>query len=138
MVLGLMALALALVAPNMGSVVRRMELTAVQRELLGALRYTRGRAIATGKPADFWLDLNGHVYRAGNDDKIRHLPNWLRFRLSTAQTQTTRDGKGYIRFFPDGASSGGHIIADTEGAAFRVNVNWLTGEAELADPVSGQ
>jgi general secretion pathway protein H len=37
-----------------------------------------------------------------------------------------------VRFFPDGAATGGRIVLKRGDAAWRVDVGWLTGEVTLS------
>jgi general secretion pathway protein H len=131
-VLAVMALALALITPDMAGMLRRLELTSTTRELASALRYTRSHAIAVGRPADFWLNVKERKYRAADERKVRRLPDSLRLHLKTADTQTAGGSSGYIRFFPDGSSTGGQVRIESGGAARRLDVNWLTGEVRLS------
>ena len=131
-VLAVMAIGLALVAPNLGGMLQRLELASATREVASALRYTRSRAIGSGRPADFWLDVKGRKYRAADERKIRQLSDSLRVHLVTADTQTAGGGTGYIRFFPDGSSTGGQVRIESEGAQRRLEVNWLTGAVRIS------
>jgi general secretion pathway protein H len=36
-----------------------------------------------------------------------------------------------IRFFADGSSTGGRITLEREHAAWKIDINWLTGQIEL-------
>lgn len=131
MVLAIAAAALAVVAPNLGGALARTELTSAAREVASGLRYARGHAMASGRPADFWLDVNGHRYTAGDRPKPRRLPDSVKLTLVTADTQVVRDGRGFIRFFPDGSSTGGKVVLDAAGDRRLVEVNWLTGHVRV-------
>ena len=37
-----------------------------------------------------------------------------------------------IRFFPEGAATGGRIVLKRDTAAWQLDVEWLTGEVKLA------
>jgi general secretion pathway protein H len=40
-------------------------------------------------------------------------------------------GEGAIRFFADGASTGGRIQVSLKGATWNIDVAWLTGQVKL-------
>jgi general secretion pathway protein H len=40
-------------------------------------------------------------------------------------------GKGVVRFFPDGAATGGRVRLLANGAGWDVDVRWLTGEVVM-------
>jgi len=48
--------------------------------------------------------------------------------LLTADSEQTGATSGRIRFFADGASTGGHVSIFAGQREWRVNVNWLTGQ----------
>ena len=52
---------------------------------------------------------------------------------STAQFPEleTEDKTGVVRFFPDGAATGGRIRLLVNGGGWDVDVAWLTGEVRL-------
>jgi len=47
--------------------------------------------------------------------------------MYTADQEITSETSGRIRFFADGASTGGHISVLMERVEWRINVDWLTG-----------
>jgi len=51
----------------------------------------------------------------------------MRLALYTADQEIINETTGRIRFFPDGASTGGHISVLMERVEWRINVDWLTG-----------
>ncbi|MHB8679717.1 MAG: GspH/FimT family pseudopilin, partial [Rudaea sp.] len=58
---------------------------------------------------------------------IVKLPKDMRMVLLTADSEQTSATSGRIRFFPDGASTGGHISVRLGEREWRINVSWLTG-----------
>lgn len=130
-VLVIAAAALALVAPNLGGVLERTRLTSATREIASGLRYARSHAMTAGRPVEFWLDVNAHSYLAGDRAKPHALPDSVKLSLTTADGQATADGRGFIRFFSDGSSTGGKILLETAGQRRQVQVNWLTGFVQI-------
>lgn len=130
-VLVIAAAAAAVVAPNLGGALTRNQQTAAVREIASGLRYTRSHAMASGRPAEFWLDVNGHQYNAGDRPKPRSLPDSVKLTLVTALSQAAPDGRGFIRFFPDGSSTGGKVILEAAGQRRQVEVLWLTGYVRI-------
>jgi general secretion pathway protein H len=49
-----------------------------------------------------------------------------------ARDDAAGEGVATYRFFPDGASTGGHVRLRRGDAEWRVDVAWLTGEVALA------
>ena len=103
---------------------------AASKDLVAALRYTRGQAIVKGKPQALVLNLENNSYLAPGKKSVS-LPKDMVMRLTTADTEQTGANSGGIRFFADGSSTGGHISVLMGNREWRINVAWLTGEIEL-------
>ena len=108
---------------------------AASRDLVAALRYTRGQAIVKGEQKVLMLDLEKNAYQAPGKGEIA-LPKDMVMRLTTAQKELTSENAGGIRFFPDGSSTGGNIAVVLGEREWRINVGWLTGEITLDKPES--
>lgn len=106
---------------------------AASRDLVAALRYTRGQAIVKGEQKVLNLDIENNSYQAPGKGTI-NLPKEMVMRLTTAQQELTSDTAGGIRFFPDGSSTGGNIAIVMGEREWRINVGWLTGEITLDKP----
>jgi general secretion pathway protein H len=109
---------------------QRMQMHSATKQIAANLRYTRAQAIATGVPQRFTIDPRGHVWQAPNG---RHgkVPAALDINFTGARQVQPEAGVGAIEFFDDGASTGGRVQLASEGAAWNVNVAWLTGEVTL-------
>lgn len=106
---------------------------AASRDLVAALRYTRGQAIIKGEQKVLMLNLEKMTWTAPGKDE-RELPKDMILRLTTAQQELTSETSGGIRFFPDGSSTGGNIAVLLGEREWRINVGWLTGEITLDKP----
>ena len=106
---------------------------AASRDLVAALRYTRGQAIVKGEEKVLMLDLEKMTWQAPGKGE-RELPKNMILRLTTAQKELTSENSGGIRFFPDGSSTGGNIAVVLGKREWRINVGWLTGEITLDKP----
>ena len=56
------------------------------------------------------------------------IPRQLAISFTGARELRPAQGRGAIRFFADGASSGGRIELQARQATWRVEVAWITGE----------
>ncbi|WP_291217404.1 GspH/FimT family pseudopilin [Dokdonella sp.] len=106
---------------------------AASRDLVAALRYTRGQAIVKGQQKVLEIDLGANTYQAPGKGSVE-LPKDMELRLTTAEQELTGDMKGGIRFFPDGSSTGGNIAVVLGQREWKINVGWLTGEISLDRP----
>ncbi|MDT8439660.1 MAG: GspH/FimT family pseudopilin [Wenzhouxiangellaceae bacterium] len=125
-----MVLIVALFGLVGGSVMRSVgaaELRNEVREVLAGLRHTRGRAIVEGTEKVFLVDAERLTWQAASREPQR-LPEGLDITLNTARSELTGENAGGIRFFPDGASTGGSIVLSVDGREWTITVGWLTGE----------
>jgi general secretion pathway protein H len=129
-VIVLLAIAMAAVTFSFSKSLQSAKVRAASRDLVAALRYTRGQAIVKGQQEVLLLDLDRNAYTAPGKGPVE-LPKGMSLRLTTAQSEQTGENSGGIRFFADGSSTGGHISVLQGQREWRVNVAWLTGDISL-------
>lgn len=133
-VLGILALVLAVGLPLLPGAADRAALRVAAGEIAAGLRETRSLALARGQSAALTLDTARRVYRIGEDTTWHTLPSNVAAELFTAAGQQLTDVAGNIRFFSDGGSTGGGIRLAQGNAEYEVRVDWLTGRVSLASP----
>ena len=126
----LLAIALTAVTFSFSKSLRSARVAAASRDLVAALRYTRGQAIVKGQQEVLTLNLEDNSYTAPGKGAHK-LPEDMHMLLTTAEQEVTGGNSGGIRFFADGSSTGGHISVLQDRREWRINVAWLTGEIEL-------
>lgn len=131
-VLMLVALVAGSVAFSLGSNLKGVKTRAAVRDLTAAMRYTRGLAIVKHEQRALEIDVEARTYQAP-DRPLIALPEGLDMKLLTAASEQTAQGKGLIRFFPDGSSSGGRVTLKREDHEWRVEIAWLTGEVRMEE-----
>ena len=132
-VVALIALAMTLVAVTIGDGLSGARVKAASRDLVAALRYTRGQAIVKRESQALAIDVDGRRYRAPGKKWIE-LPKKMDMALETARSEMEEEGIGRIRFFPDGASTGGNVELSLGEVVWRIEINWLTGEVVVIEP----
>ena len=126
-VIVLIGIAISVVSLSFSKSMSNARIQAASRDLVAALRYTRGQAIVKGQQTALDLDLQNNTYQAPGRALIK-LPAEMHMTLLTADSEQTSSTSGRIRFFPDGASTGGHISVFMGQREWRINVSWLTGQ----------
>jgi len=129
-VLVLVAAVVAIGASAMARKLPGQRLQQSARELAAQLRFTRAQAIATGKPQVFTLDARSREWRAGEKRKGK-LSRDIAIVATGARNEQQREGMAAVRFFPEGAATGGRFLLSHGRAAWQVDVQWLTGEVSL-------
>lgn len=126
----LIAATTALAASVMTTGLPGQQLRNASRELAAQLRYTRAQAIVTGKSQLFTLNARTREWQAPNR---RHgqLPSQIKLVATGARIEQTNPDVAAIRFFPEGAATGGRIVLSRDRAAWQLDVEWLTGEVTL-------
>jgi general secretion pathway protein H len=130
-VIALIAGATALTAGLLNAGLPGQQLRGAARELAAQMRFARAQAIVTGEAQVLTLDANKHAWTAPHG---RHgeINDKIEIIAVGARDDAAGEGVATYRFFPDGASTGGHVRLRRGDAEWRVDVAWLTGEVALA------
>lgn len=130
LVVALIAVAAGVAAATLGGGRAGAELRGAARTLAEELRYTRAQAIVSGREQVFRLDVDTrHWQAAGKRDG--QLPASVTVTATTARNEQQARGDATVRFFPDGAATGGRYVLAHGDARWQVEVAWLTGEVTL-------
>ncbi|MEO8459123.1 MAG: GspH/FimT family pseudopilin [Dokdonella sp.] len=132
-VITLIAIILTVVSLSFSKSLDNAKIRAASRDLVAALRYTRGQAIVKGKQQVLQIDLERNTYQAPGKGVVE-MPKKMVLQLTTAAEEQSGEHVGGIRFFGDGSSTGGHISVLMGEREWRINVGWLTGEIALEEP----
>lgn len=135
-VLALMATAFALFAGALLGAMPGQQLRSATGLLAAEMRATRARAVATGIDQSFVIDTQAREWHSGPSTAPaarRHgrLDDALSLGATVAREEQPGPGIAAIRFFADGSSTGGRVVVRRGEAAWRVDVNWLTGAVRV-------
>jgi general secretion pathway protein H len=143
-VLVLLSLSIALIAPSLSRFSKSVELKAAAKKVAAILRYSRSEAINKGKVYQVIFDSDLMVVKvqavesedeeeqkekAGEDiEKSYALPADIQMKeLKVESTQYPSDLPA-IEFYPNGGSNGGDILLDTPSQkGYKIKINFLTG-----------
>jgi general secretion pathway protein H len=132
-VLVILALLLGLVMPFLGGGARA-ELQSATNRVAAGLREARSRAIRDGKTAIFVVDgARGRFGILAGDAPLQQLGDSLRLGLLAADADTLEPGRGIIRFFADGSSTGGVVGLVRGEKRENVAIDWLTGRVAITE-----
>ncbi len=148
-VLILISLSIALVAPAFSRVIRSVELKAAAQKISTILRYYRSEAVQTGKTQQIIFDPDLREVRAqaaeipiadGEEERREIsapskkfiLPEGVQMKeLRIPDPQNPADSPA-IEFYPNGGSNGGSLLVDRlDHKGYRIKVNFLTGAVEI-------
>lgn len=126
-VLAIMGLVVALASPRLHRALPKAELAASAGELAAALRHTRARAIAQGRPAALVVDIGAARY--GPAGAPGHpLPKGVEVEIETAADAIDPVARrAAMTFYADGTAAGGRIVLRRGSRAYHLDIDWLTG-----------
>ncbi|MFW5927072.1 MAG: GspH/FimT family pseudopilin [Wenzhouxiangella sp.] len=129
-VMVLVAILFAVVGVSVSRSIGGAEIRNAAREITAGIRHTRGQAIVQRQQQVFHVDAEKRTWKASERDEVE-LPEGLDITLETARSELTGENAGGIRFYPDGASTGGSITLRANEREWHVTVSWLTGEVAI-------
>lgn len=135
LVMVLIAAASLLAVAAFGGGMQGMKMRAGAKEVAAQMRFARAVAISSGQPQDVVIDPAGRRWQ-GARDRSGELPDvgevvFTGARASQFQPDGQNEGKGTVRFFADGAATGGRVRLVANGGGWDVDVGWLTGEVRV-------
>jgi type II secretion system protein H len=150
-VLVLLGLAVALVAPSLSQFSRSVELKAAAKKVSAILRYCRSEAVNQGKVYQVFFDPDLRVVRfrsmestegKGEDEqkgadqqkegkareKAYFLPDRVHMKEVKVESPQYPSDLATIEFYPNGGSNGGTILLDSENlTGYKIKIHFLTG-----------
>ena len=131
-VLALMAILLGLVAPTFYRGWERERLRASLRDFSAVLRLGRSMAVTERAQTRVFVDLEQGRYWLEGTGRQGQLPPGTRFSQAALVWPDQGRRLGYIAFYGDGASSGGHLdLEGPRGRRYTVNVDIITSKVSL-------
>ncbi|MFK8013159.1 MAG: GspH/FimT family pseudopilin [Marinicellaceae bacterium] len=105
----------------------KAKIRAASKDLVSALRYTRGQAVVKHEEKTISFNVKDKTYKAPRKKMVK-IPQEMEMYVYTASSDIASDSVGSIRFFSDGSSTGGWVKLVHGDKIWQINVNWLTGE----------
>lgn len=130
-VMGILALGLAVVAPSLGRFRQGVAVRSAAYELAGNLRSARAAARETNMERALIIDVDGRRYWADGVVGQRRLPPSVALDLTVPTSERVGAGMARIRFFPDGSTSGARVVLADGRVTAAIRVDWLTGDVRL-------
>jgi general secretion pathway protein H len=125
-------LAAGLMVPRFAALLPGVELKSQAQQLAALLRQTRSSAIAESREITLRLSEVPQGVWISNREDLYPIPSNISIALDGAQSFPMDPGASYIRFFPDGGSTGGALLLNADdGRGFRIRVDWLTGRVSI-------
>ncbi len=133
LVLLISVLTVSAIAVNISSGHASVQLQAVSRELVSALRYARGQALISRQQVTVAMDLSDNSYKISHREKVYSFDADIEMTVVVADSEFDGDAVAEIRFFADGSSTGGRITLEWANLLTQIDVNWLTAQVKIVD-----
>jgi general secretion pathway protein H len=130
-VLAVLAIVTGVAATHLGARHSGDVLQATAHELASRCRAARSAAIRYASEQTVVIDMGNRVVTAGKDVPPLRIADTVSVSSETSATEQVAPHAAGIRFFANGASTGGKIRLKTGQQAYEVRVNWLTGRVAV-------
>lgn len=132
-VVGMIALLMSFAAYTLNKQLPGQQLRSSAKTIAAELRFTKTQAMITGEAKSFQINAKtGEWLGPKNHSGI--LPKSLEIIATTARREQPEEDVAAIKFFPDGAATGGRIVLQHDTAKWQIDVKWLTGEVTVTKP----
>lgn len=132
-VVGMIALLMSFAAYTLSKQLPGQQLRSSAKELAAELRFTKSLAMVTGEAQSFKINAKTREW-SGPKNHSGVMPKSLDIIATTARIEQPEEDVAAIKFFPDGAATGGRIVLQHDTAKWQVDVKWLTGEVTVTKP----
>jgi general secretion pathway protein H len=135
LVMALIAAASLLAVAAFGGGMQGVKLRAGAKDVAAQMRFAHALAISSGEPQDVIIDPGARRWQ-GAGGRSGSLPDvgeivFTGARATQFEPDEKNAGKGTVRFFPDGAATGGRVRMLANGGGWDVDVGWLTGDVRV-------
>ncbi|WP_447554383.1 GspH/FimT family pseudopilin [Vreelandella sp. EE22] len=121
----LVSVAAAVLSTGLGRGLQSAQERSAVSALVAGLNSARTQAITTGQPVRATFDLRARQLELAG----KRTPAWP--ETFTVHLHTADNLGAAFAFYPDGASSGGHVLIERGSKRWRIDIAWLTGRAAL-------
>ncbi len=132
-VLIVLGLAVALAAPALFRKSPGQELRHSVEVFETAARMARTEARLTGRDTLLSVDLGGRTLTILPGERVFQLANGMEIRATVAEQELEADIAS-VRFFPEGATTGGTFLLTLGGHERALRISWLTGRTQRLEP----
>ncbi len=129
-VVGLISILMGFSAYVLNKQMPGQQLRSSAKTIAAELRFTKSQAMVTGEAQSFQINAKTREW-SGPKNHSGVLPKSLEIIATTARVEQPEEDVAAIKFFPDGAATGGRIVLQHKTAKWQVDVKWLTGEVTV-------
>ncbi len=132
-VIGLIVLLAAVSPPLFSNGVSAAQQRSLARNVAQTLRIARSEAIITRKDVGVEFNLLDRTFQLPDGKHRGQWPADVALELTTTAAETLDDNHAFVRFYPDGGSTGGRVALKVKDRTLNIDINWLTGHISIDD-----
>ncbi len=138
LVLAIMAALAAVLLPQIMSGRDHYQLTRNVRDVASAMRMTRALAIKAQADKTIQFNMDNKTFQV-DGEKTREIDEEIDLKVLTAESEISEDGsRAGIRFYADGAATGGRVTLTLADDSRAIDVVWMTGQINILDNPDNQ
>ncbi len=138
LVLAIMAALAAVLLPQVMSGKDHYQLTRNVRDVASAMRMTRALAIKAQADKAIQFNVDNKTFQI-DGEKTREIDEEINLEVLTADSEISEDGsRAGVRFYADGASTGGRVTLTLGDDKRAIDVVWMTGQINILDNPDNQ
>ena len=122
-----------LVAPMAVRSLPAVEMQNAAEDLRGSFRSARAIAIRDNRESWVLIDINARTHKPATAGRAETVPDGLTMEMVVARSELIEPGRGRIRFYPDGTSTGGSVRLIGDRRSVDVKVDWFDGSVDVVD-----
>ncbi len=131
LVMVLMVMITSVVVPQFSKSMTSFQLRDSTRQTVAILNRTRNVAISESREATFTIDKDARVSRSTATTRAQPWPDQVDIEIDNYPVPESRETMRNIVFYPDGTSTGGHIVVSSSKNSYVIIVDWLTGHVNV-------
>jgi general secretion pathway protein H len=129
----ILAIAVTLVAPMLFANSPERDLRQADRVFESAARIAQTEARLTGQDTLLTVDLDARTLTVFPSERAFRIDREIDVRATVAEAEL-EDRLASVRFFPEGATTGGTFLMTLEDSARALRISWLSGQVERLNP----
>jgi general secretion pathway protein H len=130
-VLGILAVTAAIAMPSLSRPAGDATLIATARQIASGMRIAQGSAIRDNADRVLTVDLASRRFWVAGVTAPASIASGIVVDIALPERELVTASKARMRFHPDGSASGGSIILRAAGRSIVVELDWMTGHANL-------
>ena len=130
-VLAIVTMLLALLPPLFSGPLDKLQLRRTVYQVASDLRLAQQAAIIQSRETEVQINVDQLSYRNHRQADAISMDAVKKIKLLSDARLRPDDQSGSIVFYPDGSSSGGHIVLTGSQQSYHIKITWISGHVQI-------